>query len=157
MSLVNLAHFCSHLQNVSRINRPLTSVPMTKLHLQVALGLYREGFITSVQRGDLQSPDKEFVPTTYDNISTRRLWIGLKFHNFKPVLKSIHLVSHPNRKIFATHKEISSIVAGRKFRTVEPLKLGEVMFIRLKDGSVVDIHEANRRRLGGEILCRASS
>lgn len=156
MSLVNLAHMCSHLQNVGRMRMSLTSVPMSKLHLQVALGLYREGFLSSIQRGDLKGPDSEYVPTTFDNVATRRLWIGLKYHNFQSVLRRIHLVSKPSRRVYATPQEIQALVSGKRFRLVQPLQLGEVMFIRLKNGSLVEIKEAAKRHLGGEILIRAS-
>jgi ribosomal protein S8 len=49
MSLVNLAHICSHLQNVSKARLGLTSIPMTRLHLNLALGLQKQGFISTVQ------------------------------------------------------------------------------------------------------------
>jgi ribosomal protein S8 len=129
---------------------------MTKLHLQVALGLYKEGFLSSIQRGDLRGPDKEFVPTTHDNVSTRRLWIGMKYHNHQPVLKNIHLVSHPNRRVVAEAKDIIGLASGKSFRLVVPPQIGEVMFIRLRDQSVVELQEAAKKHLGGEIICRAN-
>lgn len=158
MSLVNLSHLCCHLQNVSRVRKPLTSVPLSKLNLQVVLGLYREGFLSAVQRGDLQGPDQEYTETTFDNISTRRLWLGMKYREFKPVLHNIHLVSHPNRRVFATHGDLAKLVSGKPHGKVQPLALGEVMFVRIKDKNktVMEIQEAVRRHLGGEILCRAS-
>lgn len=158
MSLVNLGYICCHLQNVSKVMKPLTSIPLTKLHLQIALGLYKEGFVTSVQRGDLRGPDKEYTPTTFDNISTRRLWIGMKYRNFRPVLNKLHLVSHPNRKIFASHSDLIGLCTGRPLGKVQPLALGEVMFIRAKnkEKSIHEIHDAVKRNLSGEILCRVS-
>lgn len=158
MSLVNLGQVCCHLQNVSRVLKPVTSIPMTKLHLQIALGLYKEGFLGSVQRGDLSGPDKVFTPTTFDNISTRRLWLSMKYRNFKPVLHRIHLVSHPSRKVVASHADLIKLCTGKPLGKVQPLALGEVMFIRAnnKERSVHEIHDAVRRRLSGEILCRAN-
>jgi ribosomal protein S8 len=49
MSLVNLAAVCSHLQNVSKARLGLTSIPMSRLHLNLALNLQKQGFISSVQ------------------------------------------------------------------------------------------------------------
>lgn len=154
MSLVNLGHMCAHLQNVTRVNRSLTSIPMTKLHLQLALGLYKEGFISSVQRGDLKGPDRIPVDNTPDNISTRRIWLGLKYHNFQSVLKSMNLVSKPSRRVVAKPKAIADLVAGKPYRMVAPLAMGEVMFVKLADGNVVEVQEAAKKKLGGEILCR---
>ncbi|KAF2856656.1 40S ribosomal protein-like protein S8 [Plenodomus tracheiphilus IPT5] len=60
MSLVNLAHVCSHLQNASKARLGLTSIPVSKLHVNIALGLQREGFLSSVTLGG-QSPPKPFL------------------------------------------------------------------------------------------------
>jgi len=158
MSLVNLANTCAHLQNVGRVKKPLTSIPLSKLHLQIALGLYKEGFLSSVQRGDLRGPDPEYTPTTFDNISTRRLWLGMKYRNFEPVLSKFRLVSHPNRRVFASHAELVGLCTGRPLGKVQALSLGEVMFVRAKnkEKSVHEIHDAVKRNLSGELLCRAS-
>ncbi|KAF2402860.1 40S ribosomal protein S8 [Trichodelitschia bisporula] len=57
MSLVNLAHVCSHLQNASRARLGLTSIPLTKLHLRLALGLQSQGFVQNVRIGALSPPE----------------------------------------------------------------------------------------------------
>lgn len=49
MSLVHLANVCSHLQNASKARLGLTSIPMTKLHLRLALGLQKQGLLSTVQ------------------------------------------------------------------------------------------------------------
>ncbi|OJD36804.1 mitochondrial 37s ribosomal protein mrps8 [Diplodia corticola] len=56
MSLVHLANICSHLQNASRGRLGLTSIPLTKLHLTLALGLQKQGFISTVQPGGPTPP-----------------------------------------------------------------------------------------------------
>ncbi|KAK8165082.1 40S ribosomal protein-like protein S8 [Phyllosticta citrichinensis] len=56
MSLVGLAHVCSHLQNASKARLGLTSISLTKLHLSLALGMQRQGFISSVTPGGPQPP-----------------------------------------------------------------------------------------------------
>lgn len=56
MSLVNLAHVCSHLQNASKARLGLTSVPLTKLHLTLALGLQKQGFLSAVTPGGPAPP-----------------------------------------------------------------------------------------------------
>jgi ribosomal protein S8 len=60
MSLVNLAHVCSHLQNASKARLGLTSIPVSKLHVKIALGLQREGFLSSVTLGG-PTPPKPFM------------------------------------------------------------------------------------------------
>lgn len=56
MSLVNLAHVCSHLQNASKARLGLTSIPVSKMHVNLALGLQREGFLSSVTLGGITPP-----------------------------------------------------------------------------------------------------
>lgn len=56
MSLVNLAHVCSHLQNASKARLGLTSIPVSKMHVNLMLGLQREGFISSVTLGGTTPP-----------------------------------------------------------------------------------------------------
>lgn len=60
MSLVNLAHVCSHLQNASKARLGLTSIPVSKMHVSLMLGLQREGFISSVTLGG-SSPPQPFL------------------------------------------------------------------------------------------------
>lgn len=60
MSLVNLAHVCSHMQNASKARLGLTSIPVSKMHVNVALGLQREGFLSSVTLGG-PAPPKPFL------------------------------------------------------------------------------------------------
>ncbi|KAH4915387.1 hypothetical protein HBI67_077190 [Parastagonospora nodorum] len=60
MSLVNLAHVCSHLQNASKARLGLTSIPVSKLHVKLALGLQREGFLSSVTLAG-RTPPKPFL------------------------------------------------------------------------------------------------
>lgn len=154
MSLVNLAHVCSHIQNVTRVNKSLASIPYTRLHLQVALGLYKEGFISSIQRGSLTGPDSTFTPATFDNISTRRIWLGLKYHNTKPVISKMSLISKPNRRISLDANQIKKLLSGTSVRHVPTLQLGEAVFVKTTTGEVMEIQEASRRELGGELLLR---
>ncbi|KAF2192710.1 40S ribosomal protein-like protein S8 [Zopfia rhizophila CBS 207.26] len=60
MSLVNLAHVCSHLQNASKARLGVTSIPVSKLHVRLMLGLQKEGFLSSVTLGGT-TPPKPFI------------------------------------------------------------------------------------------------
>ncbi|KAL6705848.1 hypothetical protein ACN47E_006308 [Coniothyrium glycines] len=65
MSLVNLAHVCSHLQNASKARLGLTSIPVSKLHVNIALGLQREGFLSSVTLAGPTPPDPFLLQDTH--------------------------------------------------------------------------------------------
>lgn len=151
-----LHHVASHLQNASRARSSITSIPQSKMNLAVALGLYREGLLSSVQRGDLQGPDAVYTPTTPENVSTRRLWLGLKYRDARPVLSQCHVVSRPSRKIWMSVSELKELAAGRKGKEmVRGLLPGEVCFVGTDQG-VMEVREAIARRIGGQVLIRAS-
>ncbi|KAI4203479.1 MAG: hypothetical protein LQ350_001817 [Teloschistes chrysophthalmus] len=56
MSLVNLAHVCSHLQNASKARLGLTSIPCTKMLHTLMLQLQRSGYVSSVTIGGPTPP-----------------------------------------------------------------------------------------------------
>ncbi|ESW97429.1 hypothetical protein KL918_001042 [Ogataea parapolymorpha] len=154
MSLVNLANVGAHLQNCSMARLPLAKIPYTKLHLKVALGLYKEGFIDSVTRGSTAGPDLKPVEVTYDNIATRRLWLGLKYRNGQPVLSKFTLISKPNRRVFVSVPELEQLASGKNLRYIPQLKPGEIVFVKTKDNEVMTMIEALKRNLECELLCR---
>lgn len=69
MSLVNLSHVCSHLQNASLARLGLTSVPLTRLHLNLSLLLQKQGFISSVDIGGPRPPRKH-LPAVHEQPSS---------------------------------------------------------------------------------------
>ena len=71
MSLVNLAHVCSHLQNASKARLGITSIPLTKLHLRLCLGLQKQGFFSSVQVAGLEPPIAE-LPSIHEGARLER-------------------------------------------------------------------------------------
>lgn len=155
MSLVHLANVCAHLQNVSMAKSPIAAIPYTRLHLQISLGLYKEGFISSLQRGSLKGPDITPVEVTPDNIATRRLWLGMKYRQGKPVLSKFQLISKPNRRVYAEFEDLKSFASGNRFRFVKPLMPGEIVFVRPKGSNeVINLHEAVKKQVDAELLCR---
>ena len=155
MSLVKLAHTCAHLQNCIRVRLTLTSIPYTKLQLQFAYNLYKQGFISSLQKGSTKGPDQEYVEVTPDNISTRRLWLGLKYSNNKPVMSKLQLISKPSVRIVLSNEDLKKLCSGTMVRNVKPLQPGELILVKTED-ELFDLNEAVSKTLGGEVLCRVS-
>ncbi|QLG72423.1 hypothetical protein HG535_0D01310 [Zygotorulaspora mrakii] len=153
MSLVKLANSCAHIQNCSRVRSTLTSIPYTKLHLQFAYSLYKHGFLSSLQKGSTKGPDETTVEITPDNISTRRLWIGLKYRENKPIISACTLISKPNTRVYLTHNDMRKLCSGSSVRLIKPLQPGELMLVRT-DTDVIDINEAIAKKIDGEVLCR---
>lgn len=154
MSLVNLANFCAHIKNCTNVNIGLTSVPFSRLHLQVAVNLYKEGFISSVQKGSTSGPDEKPVEITPDNIATRRLWLNLKYKDNMPVIRDLSLVLKPGRRVNLTSTEVKALASGLPVRFIKPLQPAECVFIKTKSGEVLEVQEAATRNASGLALCR---
>ncbi|KAI5803793.1 ribosomal protein S8 [Geopyxis carbonaria] len=153
MSLVHLSHVCSHLQNASRARLGLTSVPATKQILSLMLGLQDQGFVSSVTRGSISGPDPEYVPTTQENVSTRRLWLGLKYFDNEPVLSKMRMVSRPKQRVWMSVEGMREVAKGKDYEYVKGLQPGECLFVST-DRGVYELREAIERRVGGQLLCR---
>ncbi|EPS42210.1 hypothetical protein H072_3943 [Dactylellina haptotyla CBS 200.50] len=155
MSLVNLGNVCSHLQNAARANLGLTSIPYTKLHLALCVGLLKEGFISSVITGDRSKPDVEYTPPTQSTISNKRLWLGLKYYENQPVMRKLTLLSKPKQRIWLGYRDLQKIGNGKDAGYVRGLQMGECIFVSTDEG-VMELREAVRKMTGGQMLCRVS-
>ena len=154
MSLVGLAHVCSHLQNCTKQRLGLTSVPHTKLVLALMLGLQDQGFLASVTRGSTAGPDPEYTPTTQANVASRRLWLTLKYFDNQPVLSRMALVSLPSQRIWMGVAGLKELALGNDHQYVTGLQPGEVMYLST-DRGFIELREAVQRQIGGQLLCRA--
>ncbi|RDL31082.1 uncharacterized protein BP5553_09871 [Venustampulla echinocandica] len=160
MSLVHLSNVCSHLQNASKARLGLTSVPSSNMILRLTLALQTSGFLSTVARGGLTPPPFDALstyvpePVTQENISTRRLWLGLKYWNNEPVLSQMSMVSKPTKRIWMDVEGLGRIVRGREAGFVKGLtKPGECMFIST-DRGILEARECVERKVGGMLLCR---
>ena len=168
MSLVHLANACSHLQNASRARLGLTSIPDTKFHLGLMLALQNSGFISTVVRGgstpppahnllshpSSSDPSAPIEPVTRHNISSRRLWIGLKYWNSAPVLEKMNLVSKPTRRIWMDVEGLQKLVLGKTSGYVGGLtRTGECMYVSTDQG-ILEARDCVERKIGGMLICR---
>lgn len=173
MSLVNLAHVCSHLQNASLGRLGLTSIPLSKMHLSLTLLLQKQGFISSVTLGG-KSPPAKLVPpphtdnpnalaeaapnveqqVTQANRASRRLWLGMKYWDGEPVLRKMRMESKPTKRIWISNDDIQKIVRGHDAAHVKGMtRVGECLFITTDKG-IMEARECAERRIGGMVLCR---
>lgn len=154
MSLVNLAAVCAHLQNTTRALLLRTLIPYTRLHIDLAENLYKQGFISGVRRGDLAGPDREAVEVTPDNIATRRLWLDLKYRNGSLVIRSMQLVLKPSRRVRLLGDQLQQLAMGRRVRTVAPIQPGEAVFVKDRAKKIWELRDAAKRGLDAEVLVR---
>jgi ribosomal protein S8 len=158
MSLVHLANVCSHLQNASKARLGLTSIPSTNQLLTLSLALQSSGFLSSVTRAGLTPPPLntpyEPEPVTQENVSTRRLWLGLKYWDNGPVLSEMSMVSKPTKRVWMDVEGLGKLVRGRDADYIRGLtKLGECLFVST-DRGVLEARECVEKKVGGMLLCR---
>ncbi|EAW15958.1 mitochondrial 37S ribosomal protein uS8m [Aspergillus fischeri NRRL 181] len=168
MSLVNLAHVCSHLNNASKARLGLTSIPHSNLHLKLCLALQNSGYLSSVVRGGPTPPPPHILlghpapndevegiePLTQANIASRRLWLGLKYWQSEPVLGKLSMVSKPTRRITIDVAGLRRVIRGEKSDYVEGLRTpGESLYLST-DRGILESRECVEKKIGGLVLCR---
>lgn len=166
MSLVNLSHVCSHLQNASRARLGLTSVPSSNLILRLMLCLQSSGFLSTVIRGGPEppvlrsptslEPEEPPEPVTQANIASRRLWLGLKYYNNQPVLSRMRMVSKPTKRIWVDVEGLGKLTRGKDSHYIKGLTTpGECLYLTT-DRGIMEVRECVERQVGGMVLCRVS-
>jgi small subunit ribosomal protein S8 len=163
MGINSIVNACSHLQNASRARLGMTSIPLNKFNLNLALALHRTGFISHVTRGGRSPPPAdqltsyEHEPVTSANVADQRLWLALKYWENKPVMRNLTPVSKPSRRITLKKTDMDRIARGRPSADgyVQGLNLGESMFVST-DRGCLELREAIERKVGGMVLCRVS-
>lgn len=114
-----------------------------------------QGFISTVTRGTRSGPDEVYTPTTQENISKRRLWLGLKYYDNEPVLSRMQLVSTPKKRINLSLGHLKKVVAGKDTIEVRALQPGEALFL-LTDKGTMEARQAIELQIGGQCVCRVS-
>ncbi|KAI8884526.1 30S ribosomal protein S8 [Backusella circina FSU 941] len=146
---------CARVQNGFRAKLQTIAIPETKMNLAISNILYKEGFLTSVTRGNHLGPDQEFTATTNENVATRRLWLNLKYKENNPALSQLSLVSKPSKKVYFSVNELKNLASGSRSQFIKPLQPGEIAIINTNKG-VLELQEAIEKNVGGEVICRGS-
>lgn len=161
MPITSVTNACAHLQNCQRARLGLTSLPSSKTNLYFCLALHRLGLLSSVTRAGPHPPPAdqlltfEAEPVTSANVATRRLWVGLKYHDNEPVMRTVTSVSKPKRPITLKLPELQNVARGFERGYVKGLSMGELLFVDTDQG-VLEVREALEKKKGGLILARIS-
>jgi len=118
-----IADMLTRIRNAYTALHKDVNVPLSKLKLEIANILKREGFIT------------DYLP------SERELKIKLKYFNGKPVVKGLTKVSKPGRRVYVKADEIPNVRNG----------LG-ICILSTSQG-ILEGKEAKQKRVGGELIC----
>lgn len=106
--------------------------------------------------GSAGAEGEQMPAITQENVSSRRLWVGLKYYNSRPVLEKMRLVSKPTRRVWMSVLDLEGIWKGEKRGYVKGMRgVGEAMFVTT-DRGIMEIRECVQRRIGGMALCRVN-
>jgi len=128
-----IADMFTRIRNASRVKKAKVLLPMSKLKLEIAGILEREGWIKGVK----------VIPGGLDGASSKfdEIEIGLKYRkNGKPQITSLQRVSRPGLRIYVSKDEIPTV-----------LNNFGMAIISTSSGLMTD-KEAKAKKIGGEIL-----
>ena len=118
----------TRIRNANQVLQPETSMPSSKLKVEVAKILASEGFVDGYK--DEEAP------------VGRTLTVRLKYSEDRSrVLQGIKRISKPGRRVYRGAMKIDRVRGG----------LG-VSILSTPEGLLTD-REARRRKLGGEVIC----
>ena len=124
-----IADMLTRVRNAVRIERPAVDIPTSKIKVNIAAVLKREGYIW----------DYEVVEQPPQNV----LRIHLKYGpNGERVIHRLDRVSSPGRRVFARVDQMPDVLQG----------LG-ISIVSTSHG-VMSNREARKKGVGGEVLCK---
>lgn len=124
-----LGDMLTRIRNGQKARMTVVNSPASKLRTNVLEVLKREGYI----RGFSVSEDRPGV---------HNLRIELKYHEGEPVIKEVHRVSKPGRRIYSKIADLPRVYNG----------LG-ISILSTPRGVMSD-NEARAANVGGEVLCK---
>jgi small subunit ribosomal protein S8 len=123
-----IADMLTRVRNAVRIERPGVDIPCSKIKVNIAAVLKREGYIW----------DYEVVEQAPQNV----LRIHLKYGpNGERVIQELRRVSSPGRRVFARVDQMPNVLQGLGISIVSTSR------------GVMSNREARKQGVGGEVLC----
>ena len=118
----------TRIRNGQQSNKSAVGSPASKLRVNVLEVLQREGYIRGYSLGDNDKGSPE-------------IRIELKYHQGEPVIRELHRVSKPGRRVYSKIKDLQRVYNG----------LG-ISILSTPQGVLSD-GEARAANVGGEVLC----
>lgn len=128
-----IADMLTRIRNAVMVRQRETNIPFSKLKMEVANLLKREGFITNAERVEIpvgkQEKPRQFIK------------VSLKYKKTEPVVRGLKRVSTPGRRVYYGYREIPKVLPS----------LG-LLIISTPNGLMTNT-EARDKKVGGEVLC----
>jgi small subunit ribosomal protein S8 len=118
----------TRIRNGQRANLKSVNSPGSRLRAHVLQVLEREGYIRGFETAEMRPGVSE-------------IRIELKYHDGEPVIREIHRVSTPGRRVYSKIKDLPRVYNG----------LG-ISILSTPQGVMSDV-EARAANVGGEVIC----
>ena len=122
-----IADMLTRIRNAKAVQKPSVEIPFSKIKLEIAKTLLREGFLKEAE----QKGRKE----------RKILEITLKYEDKISAISGIKKVSKPGQRIYSSSQEL--LKAKRE---------GGTLLVSTSKGIMTD-REARKNHMGGEIIC----
>ena len=123
-----ISDMLTRIRNGSQARFSKVDMPLSKMKLEIAKILKREGYIKDWKTGN--ENDK----------GTLRLYLKYDAQN-RGIITGVQRVSKPSRRVYVKSKNVPTVLNGYG-----------VNIVSTSQGVVTD-HEARKMNLGGELLC----
>jgi small subunit ribosomal protein S8 len=121
-----IADMLTRIRNALRAGHMEVNIPKSKLKLEIAKILLRQGYIAGVQ----------------SNEEERSFTVVLKYDNQgEPVIRTIKRISRSGLRVYSKRDKLPRVLSGAGTAIVSTSK-----------GLLTD-HEARKQGVGGEVLC----
>jgi small subunit ribosomal protein S8 len=127
-----IADMLTRIRNASKVRKQQVFIPFSKIKLEIAKILKKEGFISGYS---------EIKPTKEGEHRFGGLTVDLKYEDGKSVITSIDKVSKPGRRVYSNRDDLPKVLND----------LG-IAIVSTSHG-VMTNHEARKAGLGGEVIC----
>ena len=123
-----IADMLTSIRNAQAVHKEIVRIPFSKIKLEIAKVLEREGFISKTERKGRKI--KKFIEIT------------LKYEGKEPAISGLKKVSKPGQRIYVGAQEIRPVKSGYGISIVSTSK------------GLMAGKEARRQNLGGEMICK---
>ena len=124
----NIADTLTRIRNANTVRHPFVDIPASKLKEQLIHAVIRQGYLTRVERIEMEPVDILRVTLKYTGRNER-------------VISGLRRISRPGRRVYVGAKDLPVVMDG----------LGVAILSTPK--GVLSDSECREQNVGGEVLC----
>jgi small subunit ribosomal protein S8 len=129
-----IADMLTRIRNAALVGHTTVAMPSSKLKVAIAKIMKEEGYISTYEVVDDQSPGMKVLRIRLKYIGERR--------ERKPVITGLERISRPGRRVYTGKREIPWVLSGMGVAIISTPK------------GVMTGQRARQLGVGGEVLCK---